>query len=570
MLALALPSIVERAFAFPALLHVPHHLLATPQMSRATAEMVVALLTRHVHLLNVDDEGDSAADWRAPVGPPLPPPPAALIAPPPPAAAASSAAAAGPSAKQQQQLHGASNADPQRPATWHLAALARPGQRGTGTAGAPTGSSTAAAAASRGSGGSSRAATAAAAAASASASSDALRPLGAGVWAFNEDGEFDALLRSAADAPPPDHELPLLLARLDDAAAVVAGSSSGSGGSGEWSAASLLASVGPPPSTRSDRATAWLRLMKYTIIALCTAPDAATAAAGDPIVILCMYVAPLVRATLRNLALCRHPVHHVYLLRTLLRVVTTASARTERDGAIALHVELAPVMPALLDALMRLHAGSADAGLRDSALELCITLPLRLAMQLPFLGRLLRPVALALRARDDRKGLAGMALKTLEFFVDNLSPGYLCAVLDADPPLHVDLMAALTGLLRPQPAPHGLDALRVLGKLGGRARRWMAAPPQLPRLASIVAPAIATGAGGGPWRSSGGGVPAAGLAFPGLTLRVRWNASLPGSLYTPPEDPAEHDLLAQVGTVRGGEGRGRTPRSTTSSRRRVR
>ena len=122
---------------------------------------------------------------------------------------------------------------------------------------------------------------------------------------------------------------------------------------------------------------------------------------------------------------------------------------------------------------------------------------------------MLRPITLALRARDDRRNLPGMALKTLEFWVDNLTPGYLAAVLSEDgPALLTELMSALTQLLRPPPAPHGADALRTLGKLGGLNRAWLANPPRLLQV-SCGAGAIACVCEGGAadgarvgWRAS--------------------------------------------------------------------
>jgi transformation/transcription domain-associated protein len=63
-----------------------------------------------------------------------------------------------------------------------------------------------------------------------------------------------------------------------------------------------------------------------------------------------------------------------------------------------------------------------------------------------------------------------LGLRTLEFWVDNLNPEYLYphmqAVLD-------ELMRSLCALLRPNPSPFGATALNVLGKLGGRNRRFL-------------------------------------------------------------------------------------------------
>jgi transformation/transcription domain-associated protein len=115
-----------------------------------------------------------------------------------------------------------------------------------------------------------------------------------------------------------------------------------------------------------------------------------------------------------------------------------------------LYAEFGPLLPSVVDTLLRLHAQTADASMRESVLELCITVPLRLSMQLPHLGKLLRPVVLGLRASDDRKNLAGMALKTLEFWIDNLTPAYLYSVM-SEPSILGDLLGGLNRLYMHDP-----------------------------------------------------------------------------------------------------------------------
>ena len=73
-------------------------------------------------------------------------------------------------------------------------------------------------------------------------------------------------------------------------------------------------------------------------------------------------------------------------------------------------------------------------------LELCLTLPARLSSLLPYLHMLMRPVLHALRASQE---LVSLALRTLEFWIDHLHPGFLA-------PLLSPVMRAL--LLVPGPA----------------------------------------------------------------------------------------------------------------------
>jgi hypothetical protein len=59
------------------------------------------------------------------------------------------------------------------------------------------------------------------------------------------------------------------------------------------------------------------------------------------------------------------------------------------------------------------------------------------------LGRLLRPVILGLRSRDERGAVTHQAARQLEFWVDNLDPRYQESVLRSDGALYRDLFSAL-------------------------------------------------------------------------------------------------------------------------------
>lgn len=66
---------------------------------------------------------------------------------------------------------------------------------------------------------------------------------------------------------------------------------------------------------------------------------------------------------------------------------------------------------------------------KNILVELCLTVPARLASLLPHLPLMMRLMVHALRCRGD---LDGLALRTLEFWVDNLNPDYLYRVLSND------------------------------------------------------------------------------------------------------------------------------------------
>ncbi len=71
-------------------------------------------------------------------------------------------------------------------------------------------------------------------------------------------------------------------------------------------------------------------------------------------------------------------------------------------------------------------------------------------------------------------------LKCLEQWVDNLSPAFLQPLLLSKPvQVMQPLMSALYAMVKPQPSANGPDAFRILGKLGGWNRDFLAAPGML-------------------------------------------------------------------------------------------
>lgn len=128
-----------------------------------------------------------------------------------------------------------------------------------------------------------------------------------------------------------------------------------------------------------------------------------------------------------------------------------------------------PILQEVLDILAYLLAHSRDDAHRDLFVELTLTVPVRLTNLLPYLSYLMRPLAHALRGAPDS---VSQGLRTLELCVDNLSAEFL------DPTMHTvtgSLIDALNGLLRPVPShrQHAHAALKILGKLGGRNRRFV-------------------------------------------------------------------------------------------------
>ena len=162
------------------------------------------------------------------------------------------------------------------------------------------------------------------------------------------------------------------------------------------------------------------------------------------------------------------PIHYFILLRSLFRSI--GGGRFE-----LLYKEILPLLEMLLETFNHLLQGAQDVHDRDLYVELTLTVPARLSHLLPHLSHLMRPLVVALRAGPD---LVGQGLRTLELCVDNLVADYLDPIMA---PIMDELMTALFEHLKPQPYQHfhSHTTMRILGKLGGRNRKFLNHPHEL-------------------------------------------------------------------------------------------
>jgi hypothetical protein len=135
--------------------------------------------------------------------------------------------------------------------------------------------------------------------------------------------------------------------------------------------------------------------------------------------------------------------------------------------------ELLPLLPTVLNGLYRASISDSPV-LRNTAIELCLTIPARLSSLLPHLNLLLRVIVPALDS--DSGDLINLGLRTLEFWIDNLNPLFVYPEMTKQSSLFVSLMQSLSRHLRPAPYPYGLLTLRLLGKLGGNNREFLQEP----------------------------------------------------------------------------------------------
>lgn len=158
----------------------------------------------------------------------------------------------------------------------------------------------------------------------------------------------------------------------------------------------------------------------------------------------------------------KEPIVYFYLIRTLFRSI--GGGRFE-----ALYKEILPLLHVLLESLNRLIDCARRPSERDIYVELCLTVPVRLSVLVPYLGYLMRPLVFALNGPPD---LVSQGLRTLELCVDNLTAEYFDPIIES---VVEDVAKALWKHLKPLPYyhQHSHTTLRILGKLGGRNRAFM-------------------------------------------------------------------------------------------------
>ncbi|KAI1633644.1 FAT domain-containing protein [Biscogniauxia mediterranea] len=178
--------------------------------------------------------------------------------------------------------------------------------------------------------------------------------------------------------------------------------------------------------------------------------------------VLLPHVVDIVTKSIDLSTKAEEPMNYFLLLRSLFRSI--GGGKFEH-----LYKKILPLLEMLLDVLNNLLMAARKPAERDLYVELCLTVPARLSNLLPHLSFLMRPLVVALRAGTD---LVGQGLRTLELCVDNLTADYLDPIMA---PVIEELMNALFEHLKPHPYSHfhAHTTMRILGKLGGRNRKFM-------------------------------------------------------------------------------------------------
>jgi transformation/transcription domain-associated protein len=163
------------------------------------------------------------------------------------------------------------------------------------------------------------------------------------------------------------------------------------------------------------------------------------------------------------------PSHYFQLLKSCFRAIGGGKFES-------IYKEVLPLLETMLDNLNTLLMSSRKTSDRELFVVLILTVPVRLSHLHPHLSSLMRALVIALRSKNE---LLGQGLRTLELFVDNLTAEYVDPIMA---PVMDELMTALWDLLKPLPFSHlhAHTAVKILGKLGGRNRRFWKDPPKLP------------------------------------------------------------------------------------------
>ena len=223
----------------------------------------------------------------------------------------------------------------------------------------------------------------------------------------------------------------------------------------------LMNKIGEVGTSDVRKSSILLRLFKLSFMAV-------TLFAVQNEMVLLPHITSIITKSIQLSTTAEEPMNYFYLLRSLFRSI--GGGRFE-----ALYKDILPLLEMMLEVLNNLLMAARKPQERDLYVELCLTVPARLSNLLPHLSYLMRPLVVALRAGSD---LVGQGLRTLELCVDNLTAEYLDPIMA---PVIDELMTALWDHLRPNPYSHyhAHTTMRILGKLGGRNRKFLNGPPQL-------------------------------------------------------------------------------------------
>jgi len=182
--------------------------------------------------------------------------------------------------------------------------------------------------------------------------------------------------------------------------------------------------------------------------------------------ILQPYLKQIILRSIECAQLTQDPYNYFILLRALFRSIGVGNHEL-------LNQEFLTLLHFLLQRLNEYQSCKHRQHLRELFIELCLTVPVRLSVLLPYLPLLMEPLVNALNGSST---LILQGLRTLELCVDNLQPDFLYNHIL---PVRSSLMISLYRLLSHLNNDIAQNTFRILGKLGGNNRRILNEPQQI-------------------------------------------------------------------------------------------
>ncbi|CAF3137563.1 unnamed protein product [Rotaria socialis] len=206
---------------------------------------------------------------------------------------------------------------------------------------------------------------------------------------------------------------------------------------------------------------ACLKLFKLVINSVVT-----TTLANENEKILQPYLKQIILRSIECAQVTQDPYNYFILLRALFRSIGVGNHEL-------LNQEFLTLLHFLLQRLNEYQSCKHRQNLRELFIELCLTVPVRLSVLLPYLPLLMEPLVNALNGSST---LILQGLRTLELCVDNLQPDFLYNHIL---PVRSSLMISLYRLLSHSNNDIAQNTFRILGKLGGNNRRILNEPQQI-------------------------------------------------------------------------------------------
>lgn len=156
----------------------------------------------------------------------------------------------------------------------------------------------------------------------------------------------------------------------------------------------------------------------------------------------------------------QRPHHFLSVFKALFRSVVSGK------NLDVLHKEFIPIAKTLLDGFHKMLQNPSFEAHRDTIVDLCLSIPVRITYFLSHMYYQTKPVIMALNGNPET---VAAGLKKLESWIDSLPSTFIHSILQ---PIASDLMKALHKQLA-LPSHHNLSltTVRILGKLGGGNRQ---------------------------------------------------------------------------------------------------